>query len=112
MQFYTCIVNMTLFCNLFRLQHINMYKNATLLGGFGFKFVGEAIELVLEKEQMKDGWIISPQHHPCIVRITCIYIMIVINIIPIWLHVLYRNYWERLNAMACVILFRRVVSLE
>ena len=69
MQF--CVVNMKLLGNLFQLQHISKwYKNATLFHSFEFKFVNEAIHLLLEKELMKDGWTISPRNHPCIVSIT------------------------------------------
>ena len=71
MQFYDCFVNMTLLGNLFQLQHINKwYKNATFSNAFEFKFANEEIQLVLEKEQTKDDWTISPRNHPCTVRNT------------------------------------------
>ena len=59
---------MTLFDNLFQLQHINKwYQNATFSEAFEFKFANGEIQLGLEKEQVKDSWTIFPRSYPCIV---------------------------------------------
>ena len=65
-QFY--IVHMTLLGNLFRLQQIKKYyENATCYATVEFKFMGEKIQLGLEKKQIEDNWVIFPRIHPCIV---------------------------------------------
>ena len=70
LQFYNCCEHDIVIGNPFQLQHVNKwYRNATLFEAFEFKFANEEIQLVLEKEQVKDGWTISTRSHPCIVRI-------------------------------------------